>query len=804
MKHLMKFARSIALLVLTLAAEVMADPINLTPSASTEGAFTTEVVQGRTVWAATNMLYFNAPSLTWTTSGVPVYVRIEYLDSGPGMLSPQYDSAYGDTTADKFRAAEIHSRSSRVNSGAFVYSYQMFENPKFANRQNGGNDFRIRFLNIGGVPFRVAGVTLSSTPFADERFQFALSRPWLSPHAGTSKDFVNHQTLVGKVLAGYQGWFATPNDPDDLGWRHWGRSSSVDPSPSQITVDMWPRLEEYPADQIYPAGAMVHQDGRPAYLFSSRDPEIVQRHFRWMRKHNIDGVYLQRFVSRNSSGFYGAPEYVLANVRAAANQEGRVWAIEYDVSSLDTDANPLQVMTNDWQFLVNQCHILDDPRYLRENGKPVLFIWGFSVTDRDFTVAQADEIVSWFTNQNLYVLGGVNSTWEGNTTWTNHYKKYHALLGWMERTQSDLVRQRNTLNSWGLKILPHAWPGFSWNNLKQTVFPYQYTARDGGSFYWTRLYNAVSCGADQIFLGMFDEYDEGTAIMPMSDNHPDIYDAGGTNTWGHYLDNEGLDPFWYLRLSGAGREMLNGQRTVSSSLPAASALSPVAYAGADATVHLGATNLTNSLSQIEQADGPTGGSFLGSQNCRTNAGSYVYFRIADTFSVSNAPGQAATVELEYFDNTPGAALRLQYDSLTNAYTDHPTLVTTVGNGGWKNVRWTLTNGFFGNRQNGGADFRINLTAGKRIGVRRASVFLPEEQNPATVAGRPRLEFLGNVLQWDAAEDAVGWRLFRSDTLQPATWTEVTSGLTFNPGSVQHDLSFTPAAGFYRLERPLRK
>jgi hypothetical protein len=782
----------------------MADSINLTPSASTEGAFTTEVVQGRTVWAATNMLYFNAPSLAWSTSGVPVYVRIEYLDSGLGMLSPQYDSAYGDTTADKFRASEIHTRSSRVNSGAFVYSYQMFEHPKFANRQNGGNDFRVRFLNIAGVPFRVAGVTISSTPFTDERFQYTLSRPWLSPYPGQVKDFVDKETLVGKVMAGYQGWFAAPNDPDDLGWRHWGRSSSVDPSPTQITVDMWPWLDEYEAGRVYPAGAMVHQDGRPAYVFSSRDPETVQRHFRWMRKHNIDGAYLQRFVTRGNSGHYGAPEFVLANVRAAANQEGRVWAIEYDVSSLDSDPNPLEVMTNDWQFLVNQCHLLDDPRYLRENGKPVLFIWGFSVTDRNFTVAQADEIVSWFTNQNLYLIGGVNSTWENNTTWTNHYRKYNALLGWMERTQTDLVRQKNTLNSWGLKILPHAWPGFSWNNLKKTVFPYQYTARDGGSFYWNKLYNAVSCGADQIFLGMFDEYDEGTAIMPMSDNHPDIYDAGGTNTWGHYLDNEGLDPFWYLRLSGAGREMLNGQRTVSSSLPAVGALSPVAYAGADATVYLGPTNVADSLTQIEQTDGPTSGSFLGSHNCRTNAGSYIYFRIADTFSVSNAAGQAATFEIEYFDNTPGAVLKLHYDSLTNAYATHPVSVTTAGIGGWKNFRWTVTNAFFGNRQNGQSDFRVNINAGKAVAIRRASVFLPEERDPGTVAGLPRLEFSGLSLKWNSADDAVGWRLFKSAALNPASWQEVVSGLSFTQGKVQYNPVLTQPSGFYRLERPQRK
>jgi hypothetical protein len=615
---------------------------------------------------------------------------------------------------------------------------------------------------------------------------------------------VNNQTLVGKVLAGYQGWFATPNDMDDLGWRHWGRSSSVDPSPSQITVDMWPWLEEYESDRVYPAGAMVHQDGRPAYVFSSRDPETVQRHFHWMRKHNIDGAYLQRFVSRSSSGHYGAPEFVLSNVRAAANLEGRVWAIEYDVSSLDTDPNPLEVMTNDWQFLVNQCHILEDPRYLRENGKPVLFIWGFSVSGRDFTVAQADEIVSWFTNQNLHLIGGVNSSWESNTTWTNHYTKYNALLGWMETSQTDLVRQKNTLNSWGLKILPHAWPGFSWNNLQKTVFPYQYTARNGGSFYWTRLYNAVSCGADQIFLGMFDEYDEGTAIMPMSDNHPDIYDAGGTNTWGHYLDNEGLDPFWYLRLSGAGREMLNGQRNVSSSLPAASALAPVAYAGDDATVYLGPTNVTDDLTQVEWEDGATAGAFLGNQYCRTNVGLYVYFRIADTFSVSNSVGQAATVEIEYFDNSPSAVLRLQYDSLTNVYSNHPTTVTTVGNGGWKNFRWTVTNAYFGNRQNNGSDFRINISAGKTVAIRRASVFLPEEQNPGAVVGAPGLEFSGNTLKWNATDDAVGWRLFKSATLNPANWQEVTSGISFTQGKVQHTPTSSQPTGFYRLERPQRK
>ena len=291
----------------------------------------------------------------------------------------------------------------------------------------------------------------------------------------------------------------------------------------------------------------------------------------------------------------------------------------------------------------------------------------------------------------------------------------------------------------------------------------------------------------------------------LSDNHPDIYDAGGTNTWGHYLDNEGKDPFWYLRLSGAGREMLNGQRTVSSSLPAESALSPVAYAGADATAYLGPTNVTSALTQIEWADGPTSGLLLGNHNCRINAGLYVYFKIDDTFCVSNAAGQAATVEIEYYDNTPGAVLRFQYDSLTAAYTTHPTSVTTTGAGGWKNFRWTVTNAFFGNRQNGGSDFRINFTAGKTVGIRRASVFLPEEINGMVLAGAVPVQLVNGQISWSATDDTTGWRLFQNDSLLNPSWQEVAGPFTFTNGMVVHDfMTITNPAGFYRLGRPARQ
>ena len=776
----------------------LAHPSFRTPD--TNGYYTTEVVRGRLVWVADDKLYFNVPDGAFPT-GQQVHVRIEYLDVDRGYLQVQYDSNYGETNNDRRRQSEIHTRSSRVNSGAFAYSYHLFENPRFANRQNGGNDFRILLADNNGVPFRVASVSLSATPFSDGSIQNALTRPWLQSYSGPVKDFTDPQTLAGKVMTGYQGWFATPNDLIDRGWRHWGRSPGADPTPTNITIDMWPWINEYRVDQIYPAGGMDLKDGRPAYLFSSGDPDTVQRHFRWMRTHGIDGAYLQRFVSRSSSGYYGASEFVLDNVRKAASKEGRVWAIEYDISSMTNDSNPFEVITNDWTWLVDEVGILQDPRYVQEDGKPVLFIWGFSVPGREgVSLAEADAIIDWFANKNLYLIAGVHSSWEANTDWHTHYQKYDQLLGWMEPSGSNLVRQKELLESWGMKILPHAWPGFSWHNLQQFEPDTQFTPRDEGDFYWTRLYNAVSCGADQIFLGMFDEYDEGTAIMPMSDNHPLPHTA-----WGKYIDNEGRDPFWYLRLSGAASEMLNGFRPLSASAPVESEVSPSAYGGEGTTVYLGASDVEVGLVHKQPADGITRGTFIGLHDCRINeVDGYFYFDIDDAYCFSKAEGQVATIEIEFYDDYPDTEFLLQYDGLGGIHTQHPAGIDSPDTGNWKIIRWNISNGFFGNRQSGGSDFRIAISPGKVAVIRRVSVFLPEEEDGERVLDLLQLDIAKSHLSWPIVSDAVGLRLFESENLMEDGWQEVTGPFNFENGEIEYQVPASNEPNFYRLERPAKQ
>ena len=63
-----------------------------------------------------------------------------------------------------------------------------------------------------------------------------------------------------------------------------------------------------------------------------------------------------------------------------------------------------------------------------------------------------------------------------------------------------------------------------------------------------------------IYVAMFDEVDEGTAIFKCTKDVP-------ANQTDQFLTYEGLPSDFYLRLTGRGAEMLRGQRPVTEKLP---------------------------------------------------------------------------------------------------------------------------------------------------------------------------------------------------------------------------------------------
>jgi hypothetical protein len=118
-------------------------------------------------------------------------------------------------------------------------------------------------------------------------------------------------------------------------------------------------------------------------------PSTCERHFKWMRDHDLDGVLLQRFTSELSDpNFKAARDQVLRNVMSGAEKYGRVFAIEYDISG-QNPATLVSTLENDWAYLVGTMKVTQSPRYLRHTRRARAFPWGFGFSDRPGTPQQA-------------------------------------------------------------------------------------------------------------------------------------------------------------------------------------------------------------------------------------------------------------------------------------------------------------------------------------------------------------------------------------------------------------------------------
>ena len=74
----------------------------------------------------------------------PVYLIVEYYDDSMGLtLTAEYDSARGDAVSDKYKNAEARAGGWTLETKQWRKAYFEFRQPRFANRQNCGADFRL-------------------------------------------------------------------------------------------------------------------------------------------------------------------------------------------------------------------------------------------------------------------------------------------------------------------------------------------------------------------------------------------------------------------------------------------------------------------------------------------------------------------------------------------------------------------------------------------------------------------------------------------------------------------------------------
>jgi hypothetical protein len=107
--------------------------------------------------------------------------------------------------------------------------------------------------------------------------------------------------VVGKITAGYQGWFACIGDGAPINaWWHWSQNEAQAPSPSNPNLKAWPDMSLY-TNGYTTAYANLDNGGAPK-LFSSYDQQVVNAHCSLMRANGIDTIALQRFDPNGSEG----------------------------------------------------------------------------------------------------------------------------------------------------------------------------------------------------------------------------------------------------------------------------------------------------------------------------------------------------------------------------------------------------------------------------------------------------------------------------------------------------------------------
>jgi hypothetical protein len=122
-----------------------------------------------------------------------------------------------------------------------------------------------------------------------------------------------------------------------------------------------------------------------------------------------------------------------------------------------------------------------------------------------------------------------------------------------------------------LDYLPVAFPGFSWSNLSKSrgvEAKFDAIPRRRGAFLWSQALAAKKASAKALYIAMFDEMDEGTAIFKTS-QHPPLGDSP-------FLADPSLPSDHYLWLTGTLGKLLRSELPATDTMPARAALAPIA------------------------------------------------------------------------------------------------------------------------------------------------------------------------------------------------------------------------------------
>lgn len=370
--------------------------------------------------------------------------------------------------------------------------------------------------------------------------------------------------VVGKITVGYQGWFACKGDGSPINaWWHWGQDWGTTPSTTNKAFISWPDVRDY--TNKFNTNFANLGNGQPAQLFSSFSDQTVDVQFSWMSQYKIDVAALQRF---NPSGIEGPIRDVMAaKVKAASEKYNVKFYIMYDVSGW---TNMQAEVKTDWTNKMKQ--YTTSSAYAKQNGKPVVCIWGFGFNDNnhDFSATACLDVINWFKGQGCYVIGGVPTHWldqnsDSRAGFLDVYKAFNMLSPWMVGRISKASEADNFYANVNTPDLAYC----KKNNIdyQPCVLPgdLQSHHRAHGDFMWRQFYNMTRLGCQGIYISMFDEYNEGNQIAKTAETANDVPVGSGFVA----LDEDGTKctSDYYLRLTQDGGKMFKKEINLTAVRP---------------------------------------------------------------------------------------------------------------------------------------------------------------------------------------------------------------------------------------------
>ena len=209
--------------------------------------------------------------------------------------------------------------------------------------------------------------------------------------------------------------------------------------------------------------------------------------------------------------------------------------------------------------------ITSDSNYLHHNGKPVLSIFGFY--SNRFKPEIANKLIDFFRNNKQYevTLIGIcewNWLYEKNKEWAKVFRRFDVISPWkvgLERMTRFIGKKNIYSELWkkelkeakknNMSFMPVVYPGFSWKNLKNNplslIMP-----RNKGKFYQQQFKTISKLKIDMVYVAMFDEVNEGTAIFKVTNNPP---------TQGKFLTYENMPTDEYLKITEEASNIIKGR-----------------------------------------------------------------------------------------------------------------------------------------------------------------------------------------------------------------------------------------------------